>query len=127
MAIANRDSVTVSIAADTSGTLIFSFRVKFVRVSTSAGSTELLPGTSKTSSNVRPSRMAPSIIPTSRIGFQGLFYKPQAQKDSAFTPAYRGRVTALSKKVCALKQRSPAGGRWAVGKIHRIEKMNHCE
>jgi hypothetical protein len=27
----------------------------------------------------------------------------------------------------ALKQRSPAGGRWAGEKIHRIEKMNHCE
>jgi hypothetical protein len=25
------------------------------------------------------------------------------------------------------KQRSPAGGRWAGGKIHQIEKMNHCE
>src|SRR5260221_3831123 len=31
-----------------------------------------------------------------------------------------------SKNVRALKQRSPAGGRRAVGKIHRIEKLNHC-
>jgi hypothetical protein len=28
---------------------------------------------------------------------------------------------------CSIKQRSPAGGRWAEKKIHQIEKMRHCE
>jgi hypothetical protein len=28
---------------------------------------------------------------------------------------------------CSIKQRSPAGGRWADKKIHQIEKMRHCE
>jgi hypothetical protein len=27
----------------------------------------------------------------------------------------------------AIKQRSPAGGRWAGREIHQIEKMRHCE
>src|SRR5262245_6965418 len=96
MAMARRDSVTVSMAADTSGTLIFSLRVKWVCVFTSAGRTELFPGTSSTSSKVSPSRIAPSIIPAFRT-------------------------------VRVLKQRSPAGGRWAARRIHQIEKMSHRE
>src|SRR5258707_15565864 len=44
--------------------------------------------------------MGPSIIPASQLG--------------------------LTNRPCALKQRSPADGRRAVEKIHRIEKMNHC-
>src|SRR5258708_28209459 len=44
--------------------------------------------------------MGPTIIPASRVG--------------------------LTNRSCALEQRSLADGRRAVGKIHRIEKMNHC-
>src|SRR5713226_393890 len=44
--------------------------------------------------------MGPSIIPASQLG--------------------------LTNRSGALKQRSPADGCRAVGKIHRIEKMNHC-
>ena len=65
MAMARRDSVTVSMAADASGILSLNCRVKCVRVSTSVGSTEDLPGKSKTSSNVRPSEIGPSIMPSS--------------------------------------------------------------
>src|SRR5271154_3550459 len=60
MAMARRDSVTVSLAAEARGILIVSLRVNCVAVSTSVGITEDLPGRSSTSSNVRPSRMGPS-------------------------------------------------------------------
>src|SRR6201999_1554020 len=66
--MARLDSVTVSIAADASGILSESLRVKQVRVSTCVGKIEDLPGSRSTSSNVKPSGMGPSIIPTS---FQG--------------------------------------------------------
>src|ERR1700733_11820791 len=98
IAIAQLDSVTVSIAAEASGMFSESLRVKQVRVSTCVGRIEDLPGSRSTSSNVRPSGMGPSIIPTS--------FQRSGER---------------------LKQRSPAGGRWAGGKIHQIEKMNHCE
>src|SRR5579885_1842601 len=61
MAMASRDSVTVSIAAEASGMFSASLRVKHVRVSTSLGSTAERPGTSSTSSNVRPSGIAPAL------------------------------------------------------------------
>ena len=50
MAIAIRDSVTVSIALDTSGTRSDSSRVRRVVVSTSLGTTSVSPGSSRTSS-----------------------------------------------------------------------------
>src|SRR2546427_2849342 len=53
-AMASRDSVTVSMAALTMGILIVIRRVSRVRVSVSAGRTEDFPGTSSTSSKVRP-------------------------------------------------------------------------
>ena len=55
MAIAILLSVTVSIAAETIGTFIFKFLEKFDERSTFAGRTSENAGTSKTSSNVRPS------------------------------------------------------------------------
>src|SRR5579863_3784647 len=61
MAIARRDSVTVSIAAETSGMFSEILRVSCVLVSTSVGRTEDFPGTSSTSSNVKPSVIGPSI------------------------------------------------------------------
>ncbi len=54
-AIANLDSVTVSIAAETIGILSKMFCVNFVARFTSLGSTFDAWGTNKTSSNVRPS------------------------------------------------------------------------
>ena len=50
MAIAMRDSVTVSIALETSGILIEISRVSFVVVSTSLGITSVSPGSRRTSS-----------------------------------------------------------------------------
>src|SRR5580693_191082 len=97
IAMARRDSVTVSIAAEARGMSSDNLRVKQVRVSTSAGSTEDLPGRRSTSSKVRPSGIGPSII------------------------------TASFLKINALKQRSPAGGRWAGRCMHQIAKINHCE
>ena len=61
MAMARRDSVTVSMAAETSGMFSEILRVSCVCVFTSVGSTEDFPGTSSTSSNVNPSRIGPSI------------------------------------------------------------------
>ena len=53
-------SVTVSIAAESSGMLSVISRVRRVRTSTCSGSTSLAPGTSSTSSKVRPSRRSRS-------------------------------------------------------------------
>ena len=55
-AIASRASVTVSIAAETTGMLISIERVSRARVETSFGSTRDSAGTSRTSSKVSPSR-----------------------------------------------------------------------
>src|SRR6267143_104501 len=89
-------------AEEARGMFRVSLRVKCVRVSTSVGSTEDLPGSSSTSSKVRPSGIEPSIIPAS--------------------PRKNGRL-----KFRAIKQRSPAGTRWAGSRIHQIEKMRHGE
>src|SRR5215831_17358376 len=102
MPMARRDSVTVSIAAEASGMLMVSLRVNCVVVSASVGRTEDLPGRSRTSSNVRPSEIGPSIMETSRDRI--------------------GRGTARRHK-----QRSPAGRRWAGGQMQPIEKMGHGE
>lgn len=55
MAIAMRASVTVSIAELTSGTLSRILRVSWLEVSAVAGTTSDAAGSSRTSSNVRPS------------------------------------------------------------------------
>src|SRR5215471_16912566 len=102
MPMARRDSVTVSIAEEASGMLMASLRVNCVVVSTSVGRTEDLPGRSRTSSNVRPSEIGPSIMETSRDRI--------------------GRGTARRHR-----QRSPAGKRWAGGQMQPIEKMSHGE
>ncbi len=49
IAIANRDSVTVSMAAEANGILMVSLRVNCVEVSTSVGRIVDFPGTSSTS------------------------------------------------------------------------------
>ncbi len=54
MAIAMRDSVTVSMAAEISGTATEISRVSREVVSTSDGMTSVSPGSSRTSSKVRP-------------------------------------------------------------------------
>ncbi len=54
IAMAIRDSVTVSIAAETSGSLTEMLRDSRVEVSTSLGMTSVAPGSSSTSSKVRP-------------------------------------------------------------------------
>jgi len=102
MAMARPDSVTVSIAEEAKGMFKVSLRVKCVRVSTSVGSTDDLPGSSSTSSKVRPSGIAPSVIPASHRKNRRL-------------------------KSRAIKQRSPAVTRWAGRRIHQIEKMRHSE
>jgi hypothetical protein len=55
MAIAMRDSVTVSMADESSGVFSVMSRVNCVCVLTCAGTTSLKAGTSNTSSNVRAS------------------------------------------------------------------------
>src|ERR1700730_6293048 len=72
MAIASRESVTVSMAAATTGIFSAILRETQVRVSTCAGRIEDFPGRSSTSSNVSPSGIAPSIIisPVRPIGLQ---------------------------------------------------------
>ncbi len=58
MAMAMRASVTVSMAAVSSGTEMRTLRVSCEEVSTSDGITSDSPGRSSTSSKVRPSGMA---------------------------------------------------------------------
>ena len=58
MAMASRLSVTVSMAADTSGMFRLISRVNRVAVSTWVGITSDGPGSSKTSSKVSPSRIS---------------------------------------------------------------------
>ena len=55
MAMAIRASVTVSIAAETRGSLTEMLRDSRVEVSASLGMTSVAPGSSSTSSKVRPS------------------------------------------------------------------------
>ena len=71
MAIASRDSVTVSIAALSSGTFSLMFRVKRVETSTCVGSTVECCGTSSTSSNV--SAVASSVSVGERVSAPLLF------------------------------------------------------
>jgi hypothetical protein len=76
--------------------------------------------------------MGPSIIPASQLGFGFVLTNPELKtvsglKGLSYKPS--GKQVVLTNpelKPCALKQRSPADGRRAVGKIHGIEKMNHC-
>jgi hypothetical protein len=58
MAMASRLSVTVSMAADTSGMFSLISRVNRVDTSTWVGITSDAPGSSKTSSKVSPSRIS---------------------------------------------------------------------
>ncbi len=58
MAMASRLSVTVSMAADTSGMFRLISRVNLVSVVTWVGMTSDGPGSSKTSSKVSPSRIS---------------------------------------------------------------------
>src|SRR5579863_2742301 len=62
MAMASRESVTVSIAAATIGIFRAILFERHVRVYACAGRTDDLPGSSSTSSNVSASGMFPSII-----------------------------------------------------------------
>src|SRR5678816_1606375 len=62
MAMARPASVTVSMAADTSGMPSSTVLVRRVRVSTWPGRTSEAPGTSNTSSKVRASRMVELVI-----------------------------------------------------------------
>src|SRR5947199_6061745 len=73
--------------------------------------------------------MGPSIIPSSRLGFRICFTNPERKLVSGFALRIlrENSFTVLNYTDSALKQRSPAGGRRAVRKIHQIEKMNHCE
>src|ERR1700737_2140074 len=96
--MASLDSVTVSIAADASGICSGSFRVNIVRVSTSVGRTDDLPGFSSTSSKV-----SPSVI-------EGLIMNCRLAR------YWRGEIPGL-------KQYSPAGIRRAAKQIHQIEKI----
>ena len=66
MAIAKRCSVTVSIAAEISGTLRFIFWVKRVLISVLTGKTAERAGSSKTSSKVKASRIFIECLPFSR-------------------------------------------------------------
>ena len=68
MAIARRDSVTVSIAAETSGMFSRMRRVSWVPMSTRLGSTSDFAGRSSTSSKVRASGIGPSSISVLPLG-----------------------------------------------------------
>src|SRR5579862_2616242 len=84
IAIARRESVTVSIAAATIGIFSGTLRARQVRVSAWVGRTEDLPGSSRTSSNVSPSGMAPSIINFSCVF---LFASRQKSAHKQLSPA----------------------------------------
>src|ERR1700722_10168795 len=78
MAMARRASVTVSMAEATIGIFSAILRERQVRVSVCVGSTEDLPGRSRTSSNVKASGMGPSIIKTPMIQKSALKRKSPA-------------------------------------------------
>src|SRR5215469_4463209 len=122
IAIAKRESVTVSIAAATIGMLRGILRVKQVRVSASVGNTDDLPGSKSTSSNVKPSGMAPSIINHSPEKF-GDFLAGEmpinnlAQPDSLGSNAIQLsqntliiKMTILGTLRCEIKERTIAPG-----------------
>jgi len=66
MAMASRESVTVSIAAETSGIFSRMLRVSWVVTSTRPGTTSDRAGRSSTSSKVKASGIGPSSIVGSR-------------------------------------------------------------
>ena len=75
MAMAMRDSVTVSMADDSSGVFSVMSRVNWVCVLTVAGTTSLQAGTSNTSSKVRASgRFLASIYALMRRSGRGFWY-----------------------------------------------------
>ena len=74
MAMAMRDSVTVSMAALRSGISRVIEGVRRVRVSAVAGSTSEAPGTRSTSSKVRASRRSISDSPKGRVAVPCLFH-----------------------------------------------------
>src|SRR5580704_13849677 len=96
MAMARRPSVTVSIAADTIGMFSEIVRVRHVRVSACAGSTDDFPGKSSTSSNVSPSGMAPSIIFAPMFANQAVNNKAQ-QGSLGCSEIHLSRKTFISE------------------------------
>ena len=113
-AIASRASVTVSIAAETTGMLSSIVRVSRVRVETSFGSTRDSAGTSSTSSNVRPSLANFRSRATSRCssswrsstlkgcpGYQPAVDGPRARLNTLLTERGYRDGDALAARRCA--------------------------
>src|SRR5512132_7700 len=80
MAIAMRASVTVSIAAESRGMLMWMLRESRVTVSTVFGRTSLSPGTSRTSSKVRASRRS------SRLSMRTYIHPSRGGQDTPPSP-----------------------------------------
>ena len=121
IAIAIRDSVTVSIALDSSGTLMSRSRVSRVVVSMSAGTTSVSPGISNTSSKVSPSVANLSGTPAG-VCVMDLSYgapphdlrcPPTAARRQLGRPASRRRV--LADLTCAASAASPPVASDSVG------------
>src|SRR5688500_1602611 len=125
-AIARCASVTVSIAELVTGMLSGILRVNHVRVSVSLGSTPLRAGTSRTSSNVRPSVMLSGTIgrvsgyeigvsignlsPVEQPGDQRQY---RAQNQASGQRKIKRRVLAAARNVA----RQPSQAEWqSIGK-----------
>src|ERR1700761_9431223 len=94
MAMASRLSVTVSMAADTSGMFRLSSRVKRVVVLTCPGMTSDGPGSSKTSSKVSPSRISMRLsILRGAYSLPGGFGEEASGRRPNVQPQRRGSAT----------------------------------
>ena len=90
MAMASRLSVTVSMAADTSGMFRPISRVNRVAVSTWVGMTSDGPGSSKTSSKVSPSRISMGVP-----RFAGWLYASEAARGKGWWMVMRVSASDL--------------------------------
>ena len=105
IAMAMRDSVTVSMALDSSGMRSESSRVSRVVVSTSLGMTSVSPGSSRTSSKVSPSGgnvasyAASSVLARSSEGIIGAFRVAEGERSHSSRAASRPRGTVARTRL----------------------------
>jgi hypothetical protein len=104
MAMASADSVTVSIAADTSGMPSSMVLVIRVRVSQSAGSTEDARGSSSTSSKVRASRICKGPPPGSRK-WRRIIHGDARFSRTILNPQGSVAMRGVRRAVCAVMRR----------------------
>src|SRR4051812_15622371 len=106
MAMASRLSVTVSMAADTSGILSLISRVNLVATSTWVGMTSDGPGSSKTSSKVSPSRISMRLS-----GFAGRIYAgADGRRKGSREPAAIPPSAGASERAAQPRESVVAGG-----------------